>query len=46
MGSVKKAILPQPITARHIRINPQFWEGDLCTKIDLLGCRADSSGEY
>lgn len=43
MGSVKKAILPQPITARHIRINPQFWEGDLCTKIDLLGCRADSS---
>ncbi|XP_029206895.2 uncharacterized protein LOC114970596 isoform X2 [Acropora millepora] len=37
-----KTRLPQNITARYIRINPQYWERGLCTRIDVLGCDASS----
>ena len=40
----KMTKLPQPITARHVRINPQYWERGLCMKMDLLGCEARTSG--
>ncbi|KAJ7394604.1 metalloendopeptidase [Desmophyllum pertusum] len=41
--NVKVTKLPQSITARHVRVNPQYWERGLCTKIDLRGCEAGSS---
>ncbi|XP_020611781.1 disintegrin and metalloproteinase domain-containing protein 8-like isoform X2 [Orbicella faveolata] len=39
----KMTKLPQPIIARHVRINPQYWERGLCMKMDLLGCEARTS---
>ena len=44
VGNVKMKKLSRPITARHVRISPQYWERGLCTKIDLLGCGIGSSG--
>lgn len=44
VGDRKMTKLPQPITARHVRINPQYWERGLCMKMDLLGCEARTSG--
>ena len=44
VGNVKMTKLSRPITARHLRISPQYWERGLCTKIDLLGCGIGSSG--
>nr|XP_057933516.1 probable carboxypeptidase X1 isoform X1 [Doryrhamphus excisus] len=36
-------VLPVPIVARYIRINPQSWfhEGDICLRAEILGCRVD-----
>ena len=42
--NVKITKLSQPITTQHVRINPQYWERGLCTKLDLLGCNAGHSG--
>lgn len=44
VGNVKMTKLSRPITARHVRISPQYWERGLCTKIDLLGCGKGPSG--
>ena len=44
VGNVKMTKLSRSITARHVRISPQYWERGLCTKIDLLGCGIGSSG--
>lgn len=41
---VKVTKLSQPITAQHVRIDPQYWERGLCMKMDLLGCEARTSG--
>ena len=43
-GNVEMTKLSRPITARHVRISPQYWERGLRTKIDLLGCGIGSSG--
>jgi len=45
VGNVKMTKLSRPITARHVRISPQYWERGLCTKIDLLGCGIGSLGK-
>ncbi|XP_061700388.1 probable carboxypeptidase X1 [Syngnathoides biaculeatus] len=37
------AVLPVPVVARYIRINPQSWypDGDICLRAEILGCRLD-----
>ncbi|XP_061843636.1 probable carboxypeptidase X1 isoform X1 [Nerophis lumbriciformis] len=34
-------ILPVPVVARYVRINPQSWlaEGDICLRAEIVGCR-------
>lgn len=39
------ALLPVPVVARYIRINPQSWysDGDICLRAEILGCRLDGT---
>uniref|UniRef100_A0A3Q3DXV1 F5/8 type C domain-containing protein n=1 Tax=Hippocampus comes TaxID=109280 RepID=A0A3Q3DXV1_HIPCM len=41
------ALLPVPVVARYIRINPQSWypDGDICLRAEILGCRLDEPQE-
>ena len=32
-------ILDQPIIARYIRIHPKAWNGRICMRVELFGCR-------
>eukprot|EP00794_Sanderia_malayensis_P003261 gene3261-3742_t len=35
---VKKNLLPVPIRAKFIRINPRHWKQGICMRIELYGC--------
>lgn len=30
--------LPEPVTARFIRVYPLTWNGSLCMRLEVLGC--------
>ena len=32
-------ILDQPIIARYLRIHPTAWNGHICMRVELFGCR-------
>ncbi|KAJ7351655.1 hypothetical protein OS493_036205 [Desmophyllum pertusum] len=40
-NSVKTRNLNPRISARYLRINPQYWNGWPCLRTDFLGCAAD-----
>lgn len=34
------SLFPQPIEARHLRINPHTWTNEIALNLDILGCKA------
>uniref|UniRef100_H3DQ18 Carboxypeptidase X, M14 family member 2 n=1 Tax=Tetraodon nigroviridis TaxID=99883 RepID=H3DQ18_TETNG len=43
-----KNLLPMPMVARYIRINPQSWfpSGNVCMRVEILGCPLPDPNNY